>query len=296
MCYKRASLLSGVIRCGTHFAALSMRLHDQVLAGYCGHVSVCEWILSVNKNSIAERNLNGVTPLISAANGGHPGVVKLLLERGADIEECDHDGSTALILAILRGHLGVLQVLALNGAMQYTNVWSNPGILEVAFEHPHVYKWLRYTSTFGPLHMAAHLRDYGRAKALLRSGASPHLRISGGLSPAAIAATSTEVPGSPKICVATKALLHDAAAPWSPRTHWLFGPQYRTCVFHALWLRWKLQAENKSALPFLPTELWFLIIASLSRSAESYRTQKVQSSAAVGAEMDGGDVFATNTV
>ena len=50
-----------------------------LLACYCGHVEIARWILG-NGGSVKEANNTGLTPLISAANGGHIEVAELLLE------------------------------------------------------------------------------------------------------------------------------------------------------------------------------------------------------------------------
>ena len=45
-----------------------------------------------------------MAPLLLAARNGREGVVKLLLERGADITATDSDGRNCLDIAIDRGH------------------------------------------------------------------------------------------------------------------------------------------------------------------------------------------------
>jgi ankyrin repeat protein len=49
-----------------------------------------------------------VTPMIMAAQQGHLEVVKLLVERGAVVDQPRHDGSTALPQASFTGHLEVV--------------------------------------------------------------------------------------------------------------------------------------------------------------------------------------------
>ena len=56
------------------------------------------------------------TPLDSAAYDGNIDVVRLLLERGANIEAVRRDGSTALYTASRRGHLHVARLLLGKGA------------------------------------------------------------------------------------------------------------------------------------------------------------------------------------
>jgi ankyrin repeat protein len=54
--------------------------------------------------------------LCVAAYNGHLEVVKLLLEKGADIEHKDNDGRTPLCVAAYNGHLEVVRLLLEKGA------------------------------------------------------------------------------------------------------------------------------------------------------------------------------------
>ncbi|GAB9477929.1 unnamed protein product, partial [Globisporangium polare] len=45
---------------------------------------------------VEARDRDGATPLLTAASNGHVGVVQLLLEHGALVDEADEDGRTAL--------------------------------------------------------------------------------------------------------------------------------------------------------------------------------------------------------
>ena len=58
----------------------------------------------------------GQTPLSWAARGGHEGVVKLLLEIGAELEAVDNDGQTPLSWAAENGHEAVVKLLLEEGA------------------------------------------------------------------------------------------------------------------------------------------------------------------------------------
>ncbi|KAK4444707.1 hypothetical protein QBC34DRAFT_414527 [Podospora aff. communis PSN243] len=53
----------------------------------------------------------GRTPLLWAAMEGHEAVVKLLLEKNADIEAKDNDGGTPLLWAAMEGHEAVVKLL-----------------------------------------------------------------------------------------------------------------------------------------------------------------------------------------
>ncbi len=54
---------------------------------------------------------DGWTPLHVACEKGHASVVRLLLERGADVNARDGKGRTALVLAGQQGHKDVVRLL-----------------------------------------------------------------------------------------------------------------------------------------------------------------------------------------
>ena len=53
----------------------------------------------------------GQTPLSWAARDGHEAIVKLLLEKGADIKAKDNNGQTPLSWAAEKGHEAVVKLL-----------------------------------------------------------------------------------------------------------------------------------------------------------------------------------------
>jgi ankyrin repeat protein len=53
----------------------------------------------------------GLTPLISAAAGGHMPVVQVLLDSGADLKARDNNTWTALVWASNEGHKDVVELL-----------------------------------------------------------------------------------------------------------------------------------------------------------------------------------------
>ena len=70
----------------------------------------------------------GDTPLIKSCSKGYINNVKLLLEKGADVEAKNDEGMTSLMFASLSGHLETLQYLHRNGAQIETknnNGWSS---------------------------------------------------------------------------------------------------------------------------------------------------------------------------
>jgi ankyrin repeat protein len=59
---------------------------------------------------------HGWTPLLCAATNGHEMVVKLLLEKGAELESKDEHGQTPLSKAAENGHEAVVKLLLEKGA------------------------------------------------------------------------------------------------------------------------------------------------------------------------------------
>ena len=57
------------------------------------------------------KNVYGSTPLSWAAEKGYEAVVKLLLDKGADVDSKDKDGRTQLFLAMANGHEAVVKLL-----------------------------------------------------------------------------------------------------------------------------------------------------------------------------------------
>jgi len=63
---------------------------------------------------------DGSTPLIVAIMSGATGTVKLLLDRGADVNLADSRGRTPVILAVAEGHSEVVDILLKKGANVHT--------------------------------------------------------------------------------------------------------------------------------------------------------------------------------
>jgi ankyrin repeat protein len=91
------------------------------MASYFGIVSWVRmlltktWKFSFHK-LIEKKDILGRTPLIYAAFSGHEAVVRLLLDRGADVEAKAEDKWTALIWAAILGHEAIVRLLLDRGA------------------------------------------------------------------------------------------------------------------------------------------------------------------------------------
>lgn len=58
----------------------------------------------------------GVTALMGATAQNYPKIVKLLISRGADINQADKGGATALIYTVWKGHKDLVKLLIEKGA------------------------------------------------------------------------------------------------------------------------------------------------------------------------------------
>ena len=81
-----------------------------------GHTQVVKLLLERRADVNVKKIDTGVTALMMASHEGHTEVVKLLLDKGADVNVKDTDGVTALWMASQKGHTEVVKLLLAQGA------------------------------------------------------------------------------------------------------------------------------------------------------------------------------------
>ena len=86
-----------------------------LLAAGNGHTSCCELLINEGAD-IQQCGIMKDTPLSRAAHNGHFQTCKFLLEQGAEVDALDLGDNTPLHWASMRGHVEIVNLLLLNGA------------------------------------------------------------------------------------------------------------------------------------------------------------------------------------
>ncbi|KAF4547992.1 Ankyrin repeat-containing protein 14 [Elsinoe fawcettii] len=81
------------------------------MAAQCGHDNILELLLKDRLDKIEGRDERGCTPLMTAAQEWSISTVKLLLEKGADVNASGGSYGTALQAAAYKGHADCIQLL-----------------------------------------------------------------------------------------------------------------------------------------------------------------------------------------
>ncbi|RDW57753.1 hypothetical protein BP5796_12554 [Coleophoma crateriformis] len=101
-----------------------------------GHKAVVKLLLEKGAD-LETKDQYGRTPLSWAAANGYEAIVQLLLEKGADLDTKDHDGRTPLSLATENGHEAMIQLLLEKGADLETKNQYGRTPLSLAVEEGH---------------------------------------------------------------------------------------------------------------------------------------------------------------
>ena len=135
---------------------------------------------------VQARDPAGMTALHRAVWGGHPDIVRLLLERGAEVNAKDGGGQTPISLAARWGRSDVMNLLLEHGADASITDDAGRTLLHYAAEYGHI-EVMRALLDHGfdvdveasigtPLHSAAFRREVQAAAFLLDRGANPNRR------------------------------------------------------------------------------------------------------------------------
>eukprot|EP00903_Cladosiphon_okamuranus_P019102 g17578.t1 len=136
-----------------------------------GSVARTEALLATGYINVNQGDEKGVTPLIIAAGVGNSRVVRVLLDRGADVLVITDEGVTALHLSSGRGHVAIVKMLLKAGA-------DAEGKSE---------------GLGAPLHMAAEKGHWEVMRVLIEAGANPDTRRLDGRTPLFLAAQNGHV-------------------------------------------------------------------------------------------------------
>lgn len=110
------------------------------LAAFFGHLETARLLLErgADVDQVA-RNQMQVQPLHAALAGRHEAIARLLVEHGADVNAKQHGGYTPLHEAAQHGDLSLVELLLAHGADRSARLESGQTPAELAAEHGHTH-------------------------------------------------------------------------------------------------------------------------------------------------------------
>lgn len=123
----------------THNANLDIVNEDGrnalLLAAVAGQEKAVDSILrhvASAETAVSVQDMEGMTPLMLAAAGGHFACVQRLIAAGSNVQAANEEGTTPVMLASLNGHTRCLKYLLENGAGLTTNIDGTTSLMLAA--------------------------------------------------------------------------------------------------------------------------------------------------------------------
>jgi ankyrin repeat protein len=203
------------------------------LAAEAGSVRMLQLLSNAGCDLLRPQNIDGYTPLMSAAHGGEANTMRFLLDKGASYDVVDANGTSLIELTIQWGNPTVMQTLQ-DAGVNYNS--SSPPSRGISIAHPvwaaihsgldaPVRKILddglspeyRYDG-ISLLHLALEVSNLRVSRLLLDRGASASLPDSKGWTPLHSAAFSGEVEAT-LLILQHMNLVREAGTDWLPKDH-----------------------------------------------------------------------------
>ena len=144
-----------------------------------GNSAAAEMLLEFGAD-VKAKSKSGFTPLLFAVREGHIDAVQVLLKHGANVNDAVADGTTALNMAVVNAYFELATVLLDHGA--------DPNAPDARGSALHTVAWLRKPGSDGAAGVGGtakgtpiptgNVTALELARALLRHGANPNVRIS----------------------------------------------------------------------------------------------------------------------